>query len=101
MNILVYVLGGLLFLAAAYCVFVFVALQRSKRPQHCRNCDDDTLEYIGFFTEPFNGQSQEDFIPRAYYRCKQCQLTVKLERGDWYDVPGEEVQQAADSAAES
>ena len=59
MNILVYVLGGLLLLAAAYCFFAFVTLQRSKRPHHCRNCDDDTLEYIGFSAEPFNGQSQK------------------------------------------
>ena len=54
----------------------------------------------GFFTEPFDGQSQENFIPRAYYRCNQCQLTAKLERGEWYDVPGEEVQQAAGNAAD-
>ena len=100
MNIVMYLLGGLLLLVAAYCVVVFIALQRSKRPQHCRNCDEDTLEYIGFFTEPFDGQSQESFSPRAYYRCNQCQLTAKLERGEWYDVPSEEVQQAADSAAE-
>lgn len=101
MTILLYVLGGLFLLIVAYGILLFVVFQRSKRPQHCRNCNEDTLLYVGFFTEPFGEESEEDFIPRAYYRCEKCQLTAKLEQGEWYDVPAEEVQQAVDSISES
>ncbi len=100
MKILMYILGGLLVFVAAYLVLVVAALQRSKRPQYCRNCDEDSLLCLGFFTEPFDGEGPGDFVPRAYYRCDQCQLTAKLERGEWHDVPMEEVERAvADSTA--
>lgn len=101
MMILMYVLGGLFLLVVAYGVLLFIVFQRSKLPQHCRNCNEKTLNYVGFFSEPCNGESEEDFIPRAYYRCEKCRLNAKLERGEWYDVPAEEVQQAIDSESDS
>ena len=99
MTIIVSILVGLLFGIFACLVWFVVVLNRPERPEYCRNCSDNTLEYIGFVATQADAETGDHFVPSLYYQCDQCKLTSVLERGEWSDVASSEVPELATNVA--
>ena len=69
-----------------------VLLYSAVFPQRCLACNQRKLKYLKFVLKNPDRPEDGAFVPRAYYQCKQCQETFKLERGDWSSVAESEVE---------
>ena len=87
-----YLVGGLI---GFYVLIVLPAVlfYSAVFPQKCLACHKTTLKYLKFVRQDSSKPAATEFIPRAYYECKECRATFKLERGDWIAVSKEEVDQ--------
>ena len=77
----------------ALVILPLVLLYSAVFPQMCLICKQRKLKYLKFVLKDPDRPQDSAFVPRAYYRCKQCNETFKLERGDWFAVPESEVEQ--------